>query len=367
MVVRRYNYADQFGPEIDTLLGELGRMLVEGRYVLGPDVEEFERAFATWLGVKHVCGVNSGTDALIISFMALGVGPGDEVITQANTFYATVAAIRHVGATPVLVDADDESYLIDATAVAGAITTRSRAVVPVHLFGKPTPMLSLLALANSHGLAVVEDAAQAVGANYDGVLAGTSGRVGCFSFHPSKNLAAAGDGGAIATNDADLAAQVRLRRELGQRSQNDHVTLGFNSKLDAIQARILLWKLKSLDGWNAARRQIARIYRERLQDLPVRFQSTDPHEEHAYHLFQLRVGPRDALLAHLTSSGVDAVIRYPVPIHLQPAFSDLGWRSGQFPVSERLAKELLCLPIRPDMDEQQVNHVVRAVRAFFGA
>ncbi len=366
MEIKRYNYAHQFSPDVDSLMRELRRMLLEGQYILGPAVESFESAFSGLLSVAHVCGVNSGTDALTIGLTALGVGPGDEVITQANTFYATVAAICHVGATPVLVDADERSFLIDTAAVADAITARTRVLLPVHLYGKPTPMKPLLRLAELRGLLVAEDAAQAVGARYDGVSAGSSGKIGCFSFHPSKNLAAAGDGGAIATNDSEVARQIRIRRELGQTRQNEHVVIGFNSKLDALQACILSWKLGEVEKWNAQRAAIASAYRERLADLPLAFQSTDPLEQHAYHLFQIRTRNRDALMTYLRAHGVDATVRYPVPIHLQPAFSRFGWRRGQFPVSERLAEELLCLPIRPDMGLGEVEEVVRLIRAFFG-
>lgn len=365
MTVQRYNYPAQFGPDVDRLLDQLREMILHGPYVLGPEVLEFESRFAQFLSVTHVRGVNSGTDALILALMALGVGPGDEVITHANTFHATVAAIRHVGARPVLVDADDDSCLMDLDAAADAITDRTKVLLPVHLFGKPTPMKPLMALAEKHGLLVVEDAAQAVGARYDEIRAGTSGHAGCFSFHPSKNLAAAGDGGAIATNDATLAEALRLRRELGQERQNHHVVVGLNSKLDALQAKILTWKLASVDCWTLCRQRVAGEYRSRLADLPVRFQSVDPREEHAYHLFQLRTDRRDALLEHLQAAGIDAVIRYPVPIHLQPAFHDDGWHLGQFPVAERTARESLCLPIRPDMGETEIAEVVMQVRRFF--
>ena len=367
MEVRRYNYAHQFGSDVDELVCDLREMILTGRYILGKDVLEFETMFAAFLSVGYACGVNSGTDALAIGLMALGVGKGDEVVTQANTFHATVAAVCNVGATPVLVDVDERSYLIDRAAVADAITDRTRVLLPVHLYGKPTPMAPLLALARKHDVMVVEDAAQAVGARYDGVRAGTSGHLGCFSFHPSKNLAAAGDGGAIVTNAAELIAHVRLRRELGQASQNDHVVVGLNSKLDAIQARILSWKLRQVDRWNEARVRVATYYREHLQDLPLSFQSVDTREEHVYHLFAVRTRDRDALLSHLRSHGIDAVVRYPVPIHLQPAFADRGWRNGQFPVAEQLAAELLCLPVRPDLSEDEAAEVVRQVRTYFRA
>lgn len=367
MRVARYNYPLDFGEGIGALTADLQRMLLAGRYVLTEEVARFEAAFAEYVGVRHVRGVNSGTDALILALMALGIGPGDEVVTHANTFHATVAAICLVGATPVLVDADDRTWEMDAHPLDAAVTPRTRVLMPVHLFGKPGPMEAVMAVAARHGLRVVEDAAQSHGARVGGRRTGSLGDVSAFSFHPSKNLAAAGDGGAIATDDPEIAAAVERLRSLGQSGQNHHVAVGYNSKLHAIQARILEHKLPSLDRWNAARRQAARGYRERLADLPLRFQPEDAGEEHVYHLFQVRTDRRDALLQHLVDAGVDATLRYPAPIHLQPAFADRGWRPGQFPVAERLAAELLTLPIRPDLSADEQDYVAERIRAFFGA
>lgn len=365
MRVGRYNYRDQFGDDPTALLAQIGEMLLGGRYVLTSEVERFERDFAAWLDVKHVRSVNTGTDALILALRACGVGAGTDVITQANTFNATVAAIVHSGARPVLVDVDEESFSLDVAHLASAFTTRTAAVVPVHLYGKPAPMPAVLELAGTRGVAVVEDAAQAVGARIHGQPVGSFGRAACFSFHPSKNLSAAGDGGAVATNDDDVDRDLRIRRDLGQDGQNHHVVVGLNSKLDAIQAAVLAFKLPRLAEWNKRRRQVAAWYRERLGDLPVRVQRVDPSDEHVYHLFQVRTDRRDALLRHLRERGVDAVVRYPTPIHLQPAFADLGWRRGEFPVAERLADELLCLPIRPDLTLAETEYVADCVRAFF--
>ena len=354
----RYNYESQFADRIDALVAELREMLLHGRYILTSEVRDFEQAFALYTGSRFARGVNSGTDALVIALLALGIGKGDEVITQANTFYATVAAIDLVGATPVLVDVDDSTYLMDTTKVADVMTPRTRAVLPVHLFGKPTRMTELLALCNGRGIAVVEDAAQAHGAEIDGK------RVG-FSFHPSKNLAAAGDAGAIVSDDAALMAKVDQFRALGQAAQNEHVVVGYNSKLDALQARVLSCKLTFLDQWNEARARVAAWYREGLAGLPVAFQSCDPGERHVYHLFQVRTPRRDALLRYLLDHGVDAVIRYPTPIPLQAAFAKWRWRPGQFPVAEKLAAELVCLPIRPDMDRSEIDLVCSVVTQFF--
>ena len=361
----RYNYAAQFGDGLDALMAELKSMLLQGRYILTPELGDFERAFASYCDSTFARGVNSGTDAILITLRALGIGQGDEVITQANTFHATVAAIELSGATPVLVDAEDEGFLMDVAQVSAAITPRTFAIIPVHLYGKPTPMSRLLEIAKQADAHLVEDAAQAHGAIIDDRRVGSFGIAGCFSFHPSKNLAAAGDAGAIVTSSESLAERIDRVRALGQRAQNEHVEVGFNSKLDSLQARILSWKLRQLDSWNCARARAAARYRELLSGLPVSFQRTDPNDEHVYHLFQIRTSQRDALLDFLRKSDVDAVVRYPTPIHLQPAFVRWGWRRGQFPVAEKLAEELLCLPIRPDIEDDEIEFVARRVRAFF--
>ena len=367
MKVGRYDYAAQLDGELTPLMDDLRAMLLEGRYVLGAPVAGFEQAFAAYVGVRHARTVNSGTDALMIALRCLGVGPGDEVVTQANTFNATVAAIRLVGAVPVLVDCDEHTFLIDTAQLEPAVTGRTRILLPVHLYGKPTPMQPFTDLAARRGLRVVEDAAQAHGARLDGRGAGSCGVVGCFSFHPSKNLAAAGDGGAIVCDDDQLAELIRCHRELGQQGQNHHVHVGYNSKLDAIQARVLTAKLPKLDAWNNQRRDVARAYRQGLADLPLSFQQWDEQEEHVFHLFQVRTDRRDELLAHLREASIDAVVRYPCPIHLQPAFADQGWQTGQFPVAERLARELLCLPIRPGMTGDEIEYVIDQVRRFHAA
>ena len=365
MHVARYNHPAQYAGDPQALAGELAAMLMQGDHVLGPRVEAFERHFAEFVGVGHVVGVNSGTDAILLCLMALGIGAGDEVITQANTFHATVSAICVAGARPVLVDADRLSYLMDVSQVAAAITPRTKAIVPVHLYGKTTPMTELMQLARMRGVAVIEDAAQAHGAQRDGRMAGSTGIAGCFSFHPSKNLAAAGDAGAVATDDAALAQALRVLRGLGQQRQNHHVVIGLNSKLDAMQALVLDHKLPHLRRWNQQRARVARGYRERLAGTPVGFQSVDAEETHVYHLFQVRTPRRDALLAWLTAREVEVSVRYPVPIHLQPAFAHLKLPRGSFPVAEALADELLCLPVRPDMSDAELDHVADAVHAFF--
>ncbi|MBV8069868.1 MAG: DegT/DnrJ/EryC1/StrS family aminotransferase [Acidobacteriaceae bacterium] len=360
----RYNYHHQFG-DIQPLVDDLRRMLLEGHYVLSAEVQEFESAFARYCGCRHARGVNSGTDALVIAMRALGIGRGDSVVTQANTFHATVAAIELAGAKPVLVDAKDETFSFDVDQLASRAGGDIRAVIPVHLFGKPAPLRQILDIAGAHGMLVIEDAAQAHGASISGQRVGSFGTAGCFSFHPSKNLGAAGDAGAIVTNDSVFADRIEQYRSLGQREQNEHLVVGLNSKLDALQARILGWKLPQLDRWNRARRTVAGWYRSALAGVPVSFQAEAKDEVHVYHLFQIRTACRDQLLKFLRGKGIDAVVRYPTPIHLQPAFQKWGWREGEFPVAESLARELLCLPIRPDMDEGEVDFISSKVRAFF--
>jgi dTDP-4-amino-4,6-dideoxygalactose transaminase len=264
------------------------------------------------------------------------------------------------------VEPDQDTFLMSAEQLAPAITQRTRAIIPVHLYGKCQQLGQIRDLAAKADAFVIEDAAQAHGArSSDGVIAGTSGHVGCFSFHPSKNLAAAGDAGAMCTNSDSLASRLQILRALGQRGQNDHVLVGMNSKLDALQAVVLSAKLPSLDKSNARRHEIATLYKSALSDLPVRFQHAEDGEVHVYHLFQIATPRRDELLRHLNGLGIEATIRYPTPIHLQPAFADLGIARGEFPVAERLANELLVLPIRPDMSEEEIQHVVSAVRRFF--
>ena len=362
--VTRYNYPAQLG-DLEPLLEKIRRLLLSGTYVLSREVTEFESAFAQYCGCKCARGVNTGTDALILSLRGLGIGRGDKVIAPANTFHATVAAIELAGAEPVLVDASEGSFLLDQSQLPGVIDSRTRAIVPVHLYGKPVPMLNLLTLAARHGIEIIEDAAQAHGARIHDRPVGSLGKIGCFSFHPSKNLSAAGDAGAIVTDDAELASRIDTLRSLGQAAQNEHVAVGLNSKLDSIQAVILRWKLPQLDAWNKARARVAAFYRERLSSLPLTFQAADPHEQHVYHLFPIRTAYRDQLLSHLKARHIDAVIRYPTPIHLQPAFSHRKWRPGDFPVSERLSRELLCLPIRPDMEDDEIDRVATSVKEFF--
>jgi dTDP-4-amino-4,6-dideoxygalactose transaminase len=366
MEVSRYNYAAQFG-DVATLCDQLRALILAGKYILSKELQEFERDFGRFLGVPFVRGVNSGTDALVLALRSLGISHGDEVITQANTFYATVASICLVGAKPVLVDVDPTTFSMDYSQIEASLTPRTKAIIPVHLYGKPAPLTHIIPIAERWRLFLVEDAAQAHGAMIGNKRVGTFGTIGCFSFHPSKNLAAAGDAGAVVTSSPALDHQLRVLRELGQERQNQHIAIGLNSKLDSLQALILSQKLPRLDQWNEQRRHVALQYRHKLTGLPIAFQAESDDETHVYHLFQIRVngGIRDSLLQRLCAAGIDAVVRYPCPIHLQEAFRDQKWTVGQFPVAERLAQELLALPIRPDLSEESIDYVCRIVRQFY--
>jgi dTDP-4-amino-4,6-dideoxygalactose transaminase len=363
--VGRYDYVHQLGDNREELFSAVRQLMLAGRYELGQQVRDFEKNFAEYLSVPHVIGVNSGTDALLLALLCLDLRPGDEVITQANTFHATVAAICLAGAKPVLVDAEEDTCLIDQSQVSEALVAATRVIMPVHLFGKPTPMANLQEIASNSDVVIVEDAAQSHGAKWAGRRTGSFGQLAAFSFHPSKNLAAAGDGGAIATSRGQHDARLRMLHRLGQLEQNNHVRIGYHSKLDVLQAVVLDWKLRQLDEWNAARRRAAARYKQQLAGLPVGFQRDDPDEEHVYHLFQLRCEHRDALLEHLIKDGIDAVVRYPTPVHLQPAFEQLGYRKGQFPIAEKLAREMLCLPMRPNLSDSEIDYVCDSLRRFF--
>lgn len=362
--VHRYNYPAQF-PDIDGLLESFREVLLDGRYILSPEVDAFESALADFVGTNHAVGVNSGTDAVILTLQALGVSPGDEVITVTNSFHATALAPVRVGAVPVLVDCDLDTMLMNPAQVEAAVTSRTRAVAVVHLFGQAVDMAPLLELCRRRGLFLIEDCAQAIGAVSGGQLVGSIGDAGCWSFAPSKNLAAAGDGGAITTNDRELDANLRRLRHFGQEGQNDHRVLGYNSRLDTLQALVLQQKLPMVRRWNRERVAIAELYRKRLSHLPITFQEGAAEGGHVYHLFQARVPSRDDLLEHLRSRGVDAIVRYPVPIHLQPAFESLGHKKGDLPNAEQLADETLCLPIRPDLPADSVAYICDSVESFF--
>ncbi len=333
-------------------------------YVLGQAVKDFESAYAQYCETKYAIGVDSGYSALELILHALDIGPGDEVITVANTFVATVLAIHNCGAKPVLVDIDPNTYNIDPAKIEAAITPATRAILPVHLYGQIADMDSIVAIAKKHNLRVIEDACQAHGAQYKGRRAGSMGDAAAFSFYPAKNLGAYGDGGAVVTNDELIDDKIRILRNLGQRVKYHHEIKGFNNRLDTLQAAVLGVKLPHLDSWNDGRRESAADYEELLADLPVVTPKSIDGSEPAYHLYVVRVKNREALQAHLQEAGIASGLHYPIPIHLLSAFEDLGYGEGDFPISEAYAKEILSLPMYPELTRDDVEQVVDAIKKF---
>ena len=369
MQVPLLDLAAQYAPIRDAVVEAVTRVVDTQRFILGPEVEAFEAEAAAYLGARHAVGVSSGTDALLVAMMALDLGPGDEVIVPTYSFFATAGCVSRVGATPVLVDIDPVTYNLDVEAVRRAITPRTRAIVPVHLYGQAAEMTPLLAVAREHGLEVIEDAAQAIGATLDGRAVGTFGRFGCFSFYPSKNLGAAGDAGLVTVEDDDTAARVRMLRVHGAQRTYYHEKVGGNFRMAAIQAAVLSVKLRHLDAWTEARRRNADRYRQLFAELtpgvPVQLPVEVPGRRHIYNQFVIRAERRDGLRDHLRAQGVGCEIYYPVPFHLQPCFAYLGVPRGALPVSERAADETLALPIYSELTDAQQRHVVGSVAAFY--
>ena len=339
------------------------RVLASSSFVGGPDLDAFEEEFAAYCGARHAIGVANGTDALHLTLRAFDIGPGDEVITAANTFIATAAAIEMVGARPVLVDVDPETHTIDPIHIGAAITPRTRAIVPVHLYGQPADMDPIMAIAERYGLIVIEDAAQAHGAEYRGRRVGSIGHAACFSFYPAKNLGAYGDGGAITTNDSALLSAMQRLRDHGRTSKYEHATIGYNSRLDNLQAAVLRVKLRHLDDWNRQRRQVAAWYAEALADTGVGIPAVRRGSTHVYHLFVITAPDREVLAARLREEGIATGIHYPLPLHLQPALRHLRYRLGQMPNTELEAVEILSLPIYPELAREQVEQVAGVIRA----
>ena len=362
-------------PEMEAAIQSV---LERSAFILGPEVEAFEQAFADYIGVKHAIGVGSGTDALRLAMEALGIGPGDEVITVANTYIATCEAITHVGATVRLVDADPRTCNIDVETLevgswwledGGRIGDRGllRAIIPVHLYGQPADMGPIMEIARKYGLKVIEDCAQSHGALYRGQRTGTFGDVSCFSFYPGKNLGAYGDAGAVLTDDDEVAERVRMLRNHGQKVKYEHLMVGYCHRLDNLQAAILGVKLSHLDEWNAARRSRAALYDQLLQDIPgIVTPYVLPEAEPVYHLYVVSVtdGRRDGLQRYLDGAGVATGLHYPIPVHLQQAYASLGHKPGDFPVSERLAAQGISLPMYPELTDEQVRYVAGKVREF---
>lgn len=340
------------------------RVMESGWYIMGGELETFEREFAAYVGVKHCCGVANGLDALHLILRAYGIGEGAEVIVPANTYIATWLAVTHAGAKPVPVEPRLDTYNIDVERVSAAITPRTRAILAVHLYGQSAQMEELATLANRHGLKLIEDAAQAHGATYRGRAAGSLGDAAGFSFYPGKNLGALGDGGAVVSDDAELVDRVRVLRNYGSRVKYHNEVMGFNSRLDPLQAAFLQVKLKRLDAWNGARRKIAAFYLKQLRDLPGMTLPFVPEwAEPCWHIFLVRHSRRDALQNMLKAAGIGTLIHYPVAPHLSPAYAHLGFKRGDFPLSEEIADTALSLPIGPHLKLAEAGRVVEAVTA----
>lgn len=342
-------------------------VLDSGWFILGPQVEKFERAFADYCGGGEAIGVGSGTDALHFALRACGVGPGDEVITVSNSFIATALAIDYVGATPVFTEVDPLTYTMDVSEVESLITARTKAILPVHLYGQSADLDPILDIAHRHKLYLIEDACQAHGAEYGGARVGALGDIGCFSFYPAKNLGAYGDGGLVLTRRAELAERVRLLRNYGQAHKYEHVLKGYNSRLDELHAAVLASKLTYLDAWNEARRRIAACYNARIEKTGLVLPAERTGARHIYHLYVIRTPERDALREWLTLHGVHTQIHYPVPIHRQKAYRDLAVPRGGLALTEQLAGEVLSLPMYPELTDAHVDWVIESVNSFHGS
>lgn len=365
----------QHGPLASRLKSALEEVADAQAFVLGETVAGFEAALAEYLGVDHAIGVANGTDALYLSLRLLGLQPGDEVITTPFTFFGTAGAIHNAGGRPVFVDIDPKSFNLDPEAAAAAVGDRTRAIIPVHLYGQMADLDPLLRVAAERGITLIEDAAQAIGARGvvegDWAAAGTAGDVGCFSFYPTKNLGGWGDGGIVVTDDDELAARLRSLRVHGQQQglgSYRHEEVGINSRLDALQAAVLRVKLPRLDGWNEARRAHAAFYDQALGDLDdVATPTAEAERFHVYHLYTVRVRRRDELRSFLAERGIGSGVYYPIPLHRQPSFASLGYRGGDFPEAERAAAEVLSLPVFPELTASESERVAEAIHAFYGA
>lgn len=359
----------QYAPIRSDVLQAMTRVCDAQRFILGPEVEALERELEAFLGVPHAIGVSSGTDALLAALMALGVGAGDEVITSPFSFFATAGSIARLGARPVFVDIDPATYNLDPAGIASVVTAKTKAIIPVHLFGQSAEMMPILESAARAGVSVVEDAAQAVGARYRGRPVGSLGAIGCFSFFPTKNLGAFGDGGLVTTRDAALARSMRAIRQHGGDVKYHHETVGANFRLDALQAAILRVKLPYLQGWTSARQRNAARYEALFAgaDLTstVRLPARAAERTHIYNQFVIGVPERDRLRAYLQTQGIGTEVYYPVPLHLQPCFRGLGYARGAFPMAEAAAGEVLALPIYAELTDDQQAWVVEAIRTFF--
>lgn len=360
-VVPWMDLRQQYDSLRDEVLTALDDVACSSSFVLGPHVERFEQLFAAYTGARHCVAVNSGTSALHLALICAGVGPGDEVITVPMTFVATSWAISYVGANPVFVDVDPATYTMNVDQVEKQITRRTKALLPVHLYGQPADLTPLREIAERHGIPVIEDAAQSHGARYQGKAAGTIGQSGCFSFYPGKNLGAYGEGGAVVTNDDGIASRLRALRDHAQGQRYHHDEVGFNYRMDAFQGAVLSIKLKHLERWTENRRLLAARYKELLADLPLKLPAEAHDRRHVWHLFVVLHRERDRIRQMLAERGVTTGLHYPVPVHLQKAYRHLRYRVDDFPVAEQIARECLTLPLYPEMTQAHQDQVVQAL------
>src|SRR6184192_3207281 len=359
--------AAQYAAIAEEIDAAVSKTIREADFILGRAVRLFEEEFAAFSEARYAVGVDSGTSALELALRAYDIGPGDEVITAANSFIASALAISHAGATPVLVDVDPFTHTIDVTGIERAITSRTKAIIPVHLYGHPAHMDPIRQIAEQQGLIVIEDACQAHGARYKGRRAGSLGHAAAFSFYPGKNLGAYGDGGMVVTNDADIAKRLEMLRNYGQKEKYHHLSQGFNRRLDTLQAAVLRVKLKYLEKWNAARRWQAELYHRLLAGTELVLPSEAAGAQSVWHLYVIRTEHRDALKEHHLSRGIAAGIHYPIPIHLQPAYQDLGYKRGDFPVTEAHADRILSLPMYAELSDRQIEFISQTVCEFQSA
>jgi dTDP-4-amino-4,6-dideoxygalactose transaminase len=366
MLVPYFDLKKQFLSLREEIMEALERACRNASFILGEEVKAFEEEFAAYCEVDHCVALNSGTSAVHLALLALGVKPGDEVITTPNTFIATAEAICYAGAKQVFVDIDPNTANLDPALIERAITGRTRAILPVHLYGRPAEMYPMLEIAHKHNLAVIEDACQAHGARYRRRRVGSIGHAAAFSFYPSKNLSAYGEGGALTTNDAGIAEAARSLRNHGQSGPYTHERIGYNYRMEGFQGAVLRVKLKRLEQWNARRKEIAALYRSALQDANVEVPPDDPRDERVYHLFVVYVERRDAVRAALEARGVRTAIHYPCPVHLQPAFASLGYGVGSFPHAERACARVLSMPFFPEMTDDQVRYAAEQLAEVVG-
>lgn len=366
--MKKINFVDlrrQYGTIKRDINVAIKKVLGSGQFILGEECKLFEEEFARFIGVKYAVSVDSGSSALELSLRALGIGEGDEVITVSNSYIASASCISFVGAKPVMVDCDEETFNIDVAKIEDKISDKTKAILPVHLYGQLADMRTILKIAKKYKLKVIEDACQAHGAAFKGKKGGSFGDLAAFSFYPGKNLGAYGDGGMIVTNNKSLAEKLYLLRNYGQKVKYLHLFLAGNKRLDNLQAAILRVKLRKLDEWNKRRLINAKLYNYYLQNVPVIMPKIFPGYEHVFHLYVIRTNKRDELASYLSSKGISTQMHYPIPIHLQPAYKELGYKKGAFPVSEKLANEILSLPMFPELKEAEIKYISNQIASFY--